>query len=136
MLTIEDLPLNATVSFNFYADHVLGTGVTRAKVLAYLDAETAGLYIDAAAMYANVLPSIPGTVALDFRAYPYIKLRLANGQTLVVSLAWIRDDSLHIDTTRRMQLVIDNVSPEDQNLILEALSANGFGQVAVSFPEG
>lgn len=136
MLTIGDLPLNATVSFDLHADHVLGTGVTRAKVLAYLDAETAGIFLDVPAVWANVYPSLPAGTASDFRAYPFLKLRLGNGETTVVSLAWIRDETLRIETTRRMQLVIDNVSPADQNAILEALAANGFSAVAVSFPEG
>lgn len=126
MLTLADLPLQSIVSFDYYADHVLGTGVRRAKVIAFLDAETASLYADVAAIWANVAPSLPGTVGGQFSDYPFVKLRLSNGQTSVASLAWIRDESLTVETTRKMRLEFNSVTPEDQNAILEALSANGF----------
>lgn len=131
MLTITQLPLNATVSFDLYPSQVLGTGYKRAKILAILDAETAARWIDPIAMHANVYPTLPPGVPNRFDGYNYLKLKLASGEVTAIGIPWIKDETFVVASTSSMQLTIDSVSPADQQLILNALSANGFTAVNV-----
>lgn len=131
MLNISQLPLNSTVTFDFYPSQVLGTGVKRAKVLAILDAATAAVWIDPIALHANVFPFLPVGTPNSFDAYPYVKLKLQSGEITFVGLPWIREETLVLSTTQKMQLTIDSVTPEDQDRIIKALSANGFKSLDV-----
>lgn len=134
MLTIEQLPLNSTVTFDLHPSQLLGTSYKNAKVLAWLDADTvAYMGVDPIAMHANVYPTLPVETPNKYDGYPWLKLKLASGEITAIGVPWIKDGSLVVATTRKMQFTIDNVSPADQNVILQALSANGFTAVDVLY---
>lgn len=132
MLSLSQLVLNATVSFDLYPSQLLGTGFKRAKLLAILDAATAQNWIDPIAQHANVFPTLPNGTPNKFDAYPYLKLKLASGQVTAIGLPWIKDETFVIATTRSIQITIDDVSPADQDAIMLALSANGFAAADVA----
>lgn len=131
MLPITQLVLNSTVSFDLHPSQLLGTGYKRAKLLAILDAATAGNWIDPIAAHANVYPTLPVGTPNKYDAYPYLKLRLASGEITAIGLPWIKDETFVVATTRSIRLTVDDVSPEDQENIIKALSANGFAAVDV-----
>lgn len=133
MLNPQDLPLNAIVSFDLHPSQLLGTGYRNAKLLAVMDADTARFWIDPPAMHANVYPTLPVGTPNQYDGYPYLKLRLADGTTTAVGLPWIKDETFVEITTRSMRLTIENVSPENQNKVLLALSSAGFTAVDVSY---
>lgn len=133
MLNLQDLPLGATVSFDFHPVAMKGTGYKNAKLLAILDAETARQFIDPVVMHANVYPTLPVGTPDKYNGYYYLKLKLANGETDVVGIPWIKDETFVEVTTKSMRLTIENVPAADQNKVLEALSANGFTAVNVEY---
>lgn len=133
MLSTTAIPINAIVSFELYASSVLGTGYQGAKILAILDADSAFAYIDPPAMHANVYPSLPAGVPDAYDGYSYLKLKLASGQVTAIGIPWIKDDTFTVSTTRKMQITIDNVSPDNQNKVLLALSAAGFSVDGVKY---
>lgn len=133
MLNLQDLPLGATVSFEFHSAAMLGTGYKNAKLLAILDADTARQFIDPVAMHANVYPTLPPSTPDRYDGYHYLKLRLANGSIDVVGIPWIKDETFVEVTTKSMRLTVENVAPADQNKVIEALSANGFTAVKVEY---
>jgi len=132
MLTQTQLPLNATVSFDLYPSQILGSGYTRAKVLAWMDADTAKYFgIDPIALHANVYPLLPAGTPNRFDGYPYVKLRLENGTVTAVGVPWIRDETLVVLTQTRARLTLENITPEQLAIALQALSANGISAVDV-----
>lgn len=133
MLNPATLQLFSTVSFDLHPASVLGNGFKNAKLMAIIDADTARLFIDPAAMHANVYPFLPPGTPNNYKDYPYLKFKLASGGDLVLGLPWIKDETWQVTTTRSMRLTIENVSPADQNRVIEALSANGFTAVDVQF---
>lgn len=135
MLTVSQLPINASCSFQVYPSAVLGAGFSGAKILAILDAQTCyALGVDVASLHANVYPTLPGGVPNDYTAYSYVKFQLASGQIQIIGIPWIIDNTFAVSTNRTVQLSIDNVSDEDVNKMLLALSANGYSAVKVSYP--
>lgn len=132
MLTQAQLPLNATVSFDYYPSQILGSGVVRAKVLAWMDADTAKFFgIDPIALHANVYPLLPPSTPNRYDGYPYVKLKLENGDVTAVGVPWIRDDTLVILTQTRARFTLENVTPDQITTALQALSANGLTAVNV-----
>lgn len=126
MLTISQLVLNSTVSFDLHPSQLLGTGYKRAKLLAIMDAATAAHWIDPVAQHANVFPTLPVGTPNRYDAYPYLKLKLASGDITAIGLPWIKDETFVVATTRSIRITIDDVSPTDQENIMLSLSANGF----------
>jgi hypothetical protein len=134
MLTPEQLPLQATVSFDLYPSALLETGYKNAKVLGWISAKMASyLGVDPIAMHANVFPTLPVGTPNNYEGYPWIHLKLASGEETAIGLPWIKDETLVIATTRKMQFTIDSVTPAGQNVILAALSANGYSAVDVKY---
>lgn len=132
MLTQAQIPLNATVSFDLHPSAVLGTGYKGAKVLAILDADSCRYFnVDPVAMHANVYPMLPPGTPNKYDGYPWVKLKLASGQITCIGLPWIIDATFSVDTTSSLRFTVQNVSPEQRNIIMEALSANGFTAVNV-----
>lgn len=132
MLNLQDIPLGATVSFEFWPVAALGTGYKNAKVLAILDADTARTAgIDPVAWHANVFPTLPVGTPNKYDGYYYLKLKLANGQITAVGIPWIKDETFAEVTTKSLRLTIDNVAAADRNKVIEALAASGFTAVNV-----
>jgi len=126
MLATSTIVLGSIVNFSQYADAIIGSGYTGATVQAILDWETAQAYINPATVHAAVYPSLPAGTPNDYRAYPYLKIKTASGQTTAVGFPWIKDSSYVVQQAAKLTIVVDSVSPQDQNNIRAALSALGF----------
>lgn len=134
MLTIEELPLNAIVSFDLYPSQFLGVGYRGAKVLAWLDADSAPFFgVDPVALHANVYPTLPGSTPNAYDGYPWVKLKLASGAITVIGVPFIKDDTLNIASTRKMRFTVEDVAPEIQEQVLLALSSIGLSAVNVEY---
>ncbi len=133
-VTPEQLPINSTVSFEVYPAAVLGTGFNNAKVVGVVQAAQARYAnIDPVALHANVFGTLPAGTPNKYDSYLYVILQLTSGQTTAIGLPWIKPETLKQVTTRKMQLIIPDISPEDEPRVLKALSANGFKAVDVTY---
>ncbi len=133
-VTPEQLPLSSTVSFEVYPTQILGTGFTNAKVIGVVQASQVRFVgVDAVALHATVYATLPPGTPNRYDGYLYVILALSNGQTTAVGLPWIRAETLRQVTTRKMQLVLQDIDPDQEPLVLRALSANGFKAVDVSY---
>lgn len=134
MISTASIVLQSIVNFNFLAatQAILGTGYEGAKVMAILDAETANNYINTATLHANLYPMLPAGTPNDPTAYPYLKLKLASGQTTVVGLPWIDDSSWVVQQRAKMTIVTDALTPDDQNKVKLALNSAGFSNFTIT----
>jgi hypothetical protein len=126
MLATSAIVLGSIVNFSQYAPAVIGQGYTGATVMAILDWESAQAYINPATVHAAVFPSLPNGTPNNFQAYPYLKIKTASGQVTAVGFPWIQDASYLVQQAAKLTIVVDSVSPTDQNNIRAALSALGF----------
>jgi hypothetical protein len=135
-VTPELLPINSTVSFEVYPAQFLGTGFTNAKVMGVVQASQARFAnIDPVALHASVYATLPEGTPNKYDSYLYVILGLKSGETTAVGLPWIRPETLRQVTTRKMQLILQDIDPNQEPLVLRALSANGFKSVDVSYPD-
>lgn len=126
MLTQNQLPLNTLVSFDLYPEQFLGSRVTDARVIAVVDASVAQLWIDTHRTHLAVYPTLPPGVPNSHDAYPYVRLKLANGNFAVYGLPWIKENTLRVSDSRRVQLTLNNMTQDDYDRLVQAVSASGW----------
>ncbi len=126
MLDQSKIKLESTVSFDLYPAHQLQAKVTNAKVLGIFTAATAqSLGFDAPALHVNVYPTLPPGTPNKFDQYLYIYVKLANGEKTFYGLPWIKETTFKEEVIRTIAIYIDAISPDQQNLAVQALSAIG-----------
>lgn len=126
MLDLSAIKLESTVSFDLYPAHFLGTSIKNAKVLGLVNAGMAmKLGFDAPANHAAVYPSLPPATPNGFDKYQYLYLKLASGQEAFIGVPWIKEESYVEEMIRTVALFIENISPAQENLAVQALSALG-----------
>lgn len=131
MLSLSNITLNSVVSFELYAESILGINRRNVKILGILDAQDASRYIEPVTMHAAVYASLPDDTPNDFSAYPYLKIKLESGETEAIGLPWIRDESYEEIALSDLQLRLNNISPSRRADLMNLLAANGFNAVDV-----
>ena len=132
MLNTQNVKINSVVSFDLYAEAILGAKIRNAKVLSILDAQDAARYIaNPVTMHAAVFPSLPPDTPNRYDGYPYLKLKLEGGTTTAIGLPWIRESTYREVSVADLQFTISNVDPEGRALIMQALAAQGYTAVDV-----
>lgn len=131
MLNLNQVKINSVVNFEYYGAAIMGAPVRGAKVLAILDADSAAMFINPVLMHANIKPMLPSNAPSNYTDYSYLKLKLSNGSTTAVGMPWIRGETWEEVAVSSMRFTVANVPPEKQQVILQALSANGFSAVDV-----
>ena len=119
--------IGSTVNLETYAPEILGTAYRRVKILAILDFQDASRYSKISTLHASVLPQLPAGTPSDYTELSYLKIRLNNGEVTALALPWIITESiLKVDAYRRVRLVIDQVSVEEEDMLRRLLTSNGY----------
>lgn len=132
MLNTNQIKIGSVVQFELFAEPVLGSRRTNAKVLSILDYTDAQRFIDPPTMHAAVYPDLPSSTPNDFRRYPYLKVLLQSGAIEAIGLPWIREETYTELVVADLQFKIMAVSPTDRARIMNLLSANGYTAVEVT----
>jgi len=123
-------------SFDVYPAGVLGNGFQNVTVLAVMDQESANQIIDTQAVHVDVYPYLPAGTPNNPSAYNYLKIRTANGETTVLGVPWINEESIvHVDSTE-ITVKIGNVVASDVAAIRAALQQNGFTALDITVGAG
>lgn len=130
MATILTDLIGATVDLTTYAPEVLGTHYKRARILSLPDFEDASRYNDIKTLHATVLPNLPVGTSPDYTKLNYVKLKLNNGTVTTLAVNWINLESINVvNEYRRVRLVIDKVSIEDEDRLRRLLVGNNYSIV-------
>lgn len=126
MLDSSLIKIDSTVSFDLYPASTFMASVKNARVLSIVGARTAmQLGFDAPAYHAQVFPSLPPGTPNAYDKYQYVGLQLASGQQTFIGVPWIKESTYVEETLRDITLRLQGVTPEQQTLIIQALSAIG-----------
>lgn len=132
MSVYDHLNFGNVISFDVYPGAIIGSTFTNARVLAILDRDTANIWIDTAALHANVYPTLPAGVPDDPSQYQYVKLQLSNGNMTIIGIPWIKEDTIQLIDVGTLTITVPNASPGDRERIISALSANGYRAAKVT----
>lgn len=123
---INQINIGQKFSFEVYPSAVLGyfRDVVLDCRLSANGARSFGVDVDA--LHANVYRTLPSTVPNDPNAYDYIRVRHANGTYTIVGVPYIRAESIQMSTFGVLTLRFEGVNQQDQQRILNAVSASGY----------
>lgn len=133
MLNIGQIELGSVVNFRLYPSMIITSGYNRAKIEGILSFEDANKYLDATALHIQVYPTLPQGTPNNPRMYYYLKVRLLNGQTTVVGIPWIDEDSFEKVEASSIRFTIPNISHADEQIIRTQLGAIGYQLVDVEY---
>jgi hypothetical protein len=117
--------------FDVYPSGILGNDFQNVTVLSIMDYESAIQMADIPAIHANVFPTLPAGTPEDPSATNYLKIRTANGQTTVLGLSWIKEETVQEVNSIAVQVTISGVATEDVSRIRVALAQNGFNNLDI-----
>lgn len=119
--------IGAVVNLETYAPEILGTGYRRVKIMSILDYQDALRYAKISTLHPAVLPQLPAGTPVDYTELSYLKLKLNNGDVTALAIPWIPDDGIkEVDAYRRVRIVLDQVSVEEEDALRRLLTSNDY----------
>ena len=79
---------------------------------------------DVKSLHLQVKPYISG-LPNNYDDYSYVIVRMPNGDTEVIGLPWIVETSIQISSKRNYQLILDDIEPEQVEIIRNTLVNRG-----------
>lgn len=135
-MPVTQLQVGKTYSFDTYAPEVLGTRIINAKCLAILNAENAisdGL--DIISFHERMRSHLPVGYNNDPFSMIYVKLRNTSGNESIFALDWINLTTVQETKANVINVTLNDVSPEDIEIIRRALVAQGYSDLSITLVE-
>jgi hypothetical protein len=122
-MSYDNLKAGNNVIFNVKTTVIKSSfyGVT---VEAIATASIAQKIKDVKSLHLQVKPYISG-LPNNYDDYSYVIVRMPNGDTEVIGLPWIVETSIQISSKRNYQLILDDIEPEQVEIIRNALVNRG-----------
>lgn len=133
MLNINQITLGSVVSFDLWPSMIIGNSFSHAKIEGILNFDDANKYIDVMAVHIQVYPTLPTGVANNPRSYYYLKLRLLTGETTVIGIPWVKEDTFTTISSTAIRFTIPEISHTDEQIIRAQLGALGYELVDVEY---
>lgn len=89
-----------------------------------ISASLAMLVSDVKSLHKQVKPYIPG-LPDKFDDYSYVIVKMPNGKREAIGLPWIVESSIQISSKRSYQLILDEIEPEQIEIIRNTLINRG-----------
>lgn len=134
MLTSNQINIGSIVSFDLYPAQIFGTSIKRVKVLGVVSASiamTAGF--DVPAYHTMVMPTLPPGSPSQYNGYSYLCYEKLDSSSVSAServgyigLPWIREETFQVHLNATLRFTFENITPEAQNLIAQAVAGVGF----------
>ena len=118
-MSYEFLRPGNSVNFNTKTN-VLKTEYSGVKVLGTVSSDIAMTLQDVRAMHLQVKPYITGLPDL-FSDYTYVIIQHTSGMKDVLGLPWLLESSISLSTKQSYQLILDNIEPEQVEIIRASL---------------
>jgi hypothetical protein len=119
-------------SFDVYPVAILGNNYKNVKVVSILDRESANQFVDTQALHLQIYPYLPAGTPNDPDAYDYVKLKMPNGNIVVLGMAWINLSTITTVDSRTITVKLLEVNSTDVPRIRDVLVANGFNRMEIT----
>lgn len=120
-----DFKIGSSYVFETYAGSILGTTFKEATCVAIMDGETALRENDVISIHANVFPSLPVGTPNSYSGYPYVKFKLKTGQSMILGMPWIKENTISLVETVNVQVTVKLNSISEADNVRRALVSNG-----------
>jgi len=128
---LDKMNIGDTVTFSVYPAAILGTKFNNCVILSILDYATVKLLgIDPDAMHAKIVGYLPDSQKQGSWAtaegYSWLKIKLANGSITAIGVTWINADTIVINTSNTITLVLTGATQQDMTKLAVMMSSNGY----------
>lgn len=119
-------------TFSVYPSFVFDTDFKYITVLGVVDYETATKYTDVYPLHAKVYPYLPAGTPNDPKAYDYLLIKTTAGNTMVIGIPWIKENTIELIESRTIRVLVGGTSASDINRIRNCLVQNGYNQLDIT----
>ncbi len=124
--------LKQVYSFSVHPVAVLGNNFNNVTIVGLMDQDQANKEIDTQALHVQVYPYLPTGTPNRPDGYDYVKIKFPSGDTSILGLAWIKEDTVTKIVSSTINVKLGNVSPADVTRVRNALVQNGFNDIEIS----
>ena len=128
-----ELSLRKRYRFETYVPAILGSDFTDCTVQAIMDFDSANRDSDITVQHINILPALPSDTSRDPRAHSYVKVSTPSGISTILSMAWIRPETLELIAGDLIEIKVTKVTASDVPRIRAALTSNGFTDIEITY---
>jgi hypothetical protein len=121
--------LRGIYSFDVYPSALLGTTFSNVTVVGILDSESAAKEIPIQELHVQVYPTLPVGTPNNPSGYDYLKIKTTTGETTILGMAWINEQSVQEVLLSTITAVIGGVSAIDLPRIRNCLIQNGYNNI-------
>lgn len=118
--------------FTVYPSTIIPGDYTNVTILSILNARTARSLADIDALHAAVYPFLPQGTVDDAGSYYYLQVQLSNGETTVLGITWIDQNTIEERSETKIYALIEGASSSDLDRVRECLVMNGFTSITLS----
>jgi hypothetical protein len=119
-------------SFDVYPSAILGTGFKNITVQAVLDFDSAQAFADINALHVSVFPHLPAGTPNRAQDFDYLLLRTEAGDTTVLGIPWIIEESIELVESNKITAIIEGVGSADLERIRACLVQNGYDKIQLT----
>ncbi len=124
--------VNGKYSFEVFPAQILGNDFKNVTILGIVHPSIAQNFLDIEASHIQVYPYLPAGAPDDARGYDYVMLKTVSGETTVLGLPWINQETIVNVESGTMLVEILNVTSQDIQRVSDALVVNGFHQFNIN----
>ncbi len=122
-MSYNNLKAGNNVNFNVKTT-VIKSSFNNVTVEGVVTASIAQSIADVKSLHLQVRPYIQG-LPNNFDDYGYVIVRMPNNKKEVIGLPWITESSIQISQKRKYQLILEEVEPEQVEIIRNTLVNRG-----------
>lgn len=117
---MPDLKINTHYNFSVYANSILGSSFTNARLISILDYRTAIKFANVELLHRQVFPYLPEGTLKDNLNYTYYLFSF-RGKQLVFADVWIIEDSVEETTGLNYTIRLNNITPSKLSVVRDQL---------------
>ncbi len=125
------LVINGKYNFEVFPSLLLGNNFKNVTILGIIHPSIAQNFLDLEAIHAQVYAYLPEGTPDNARGYDYVMIKSLSGDTTVLGMPWINQETIVNVESGTMIVEILNVTSQDIQRVSDALAANGFAQYKI-----
>jgi hypothetical protein len=128
--------INSVYSFDLHAAGILGSSYKNVTVRGMMN-EASAIRAGCATreIHAQVFSQLPIGTPNNPAAYTYVEFETSMGETLILGMPWIKEDSVQKILSNNYNVKVGGISPTDLPRLRNALLTSGFKTFEIELAE-
>lgn len=120
-----DFKIKGIYNFEVYPT-TISTEFKNVTILSHMTYDIANNYGDLVALHMQYYPFLPSGTPDDPTLYEYLLVRLESGDDTIIAVPWINANTVEEVSSTPIQVVFENLKPNEVIILRDVLSINGF----------